>query len=208
MPAAQESLAVATATGNPTALSMGRYALGLVLKKSDPEQALPLFDEAARLAASVRNFWWEGIALMEAAATRAVHGDPAEAAAALIVVLDQWDRVGDWTQQWLNLRYVVRLLVRLGAERDAAVLHHCLLAAGKPSPLGAKQAAGLLDGPDGPRFAAAARRGPTVRRRGRRAGPRKSVGVRLTPGCMSPSTRLQTGTATLGPSRQHPREPR
>ena len=31
-------------------------------------------------------------------------------------MLDHWDRVGDWTQQWLNLRYVVRLLVRLGAE--------------------------------------------------------------------------------------------
>jgi hypothetical protein len=107
----------------------------------------------------VQNFWWEGIALMEAASTRAVHGDAAEAAAALVTVLDHWDRVGDWTQQWLNLRYVVRLLVRLGAEQDAAVLHHCLLVAGKPSPLGAKQAAGLLDGPDGPRFAAAARRG-------------------------------------------------
>ncbi len=62
----------------------------------------------------MQNFWWEGIALMEAAATRAVHGDPAEAAAAFVAVLDHWDRVGDWTQQWLNLRYVVRLLVRLG----------------------------------------------------------------------------------------------
>ena len=72
---------------------------------------------------------------MEAAATRAVHGDPAEAAAALVVVLDHWDRVGDWTQQWLNLRYVVRLLVRLGAEHEATMLHHSLLAAGKPSPL-------------------------------------------------------------------------
>jgi len=114
---------------------MGHYALGLVLKKSDPEQALQLLDEAARLAAAVRNSWWEGIALMEAAATRAVHGDPAEAAAAHMVVLDQWDRVGDRTQQWLNLRYIVRLLVRLGADREAAVLHRSLTAAGKPSPL-------------------------------------------------------------------------
>ena len=50
-------------------------------------------------------------------------------------MLDHWDRVGDWTQQWLNLRYVVRLLVRLGADEDAVVLHHSLVAAGKPSPL-------------------------------------------------------------------------
>ncbi len=147
VPAARECLEVATTTGNPTALSMGRYALGLVLKKSDPHRALALLDEAARLAASVHNFWWEGIALMEAAATRAVHGDPAEAAAALAVVLDHWDRVGDWPQQWLNLRYVVRLLVRVGAEEAAAVLHRCLLAAGKPSPLRAGSVAAVPPGP-------------------------------------------------------------
>ena len=132
---ATEALAVATTTGNPTALSMARYALGLVLKKTDPDQALALFDEAARLAASVRNFWWQGIALMEAAATRGVHADPESSVPAFVDVLDHWDRVGDRTQQWLNLRYVVRLLVRLGSDEDAVVLHHALLAAGKPSSL-------------------------------------------------------------------------
>jgi predicted ATPase/DNA-binding SARP family transcriptional activator len=134
--AARESLAVAEATANPTARSMARYALGLVLKKADPARALALFDEAGELAASVHNFWWYGIALMEAAATRAVHGDPAEAARALVTVLDHWERVGDSTQQWLNLRYVARLLQRVGAADDAAALHACLVAAGKPSPLG------------------------------------------------------------------------
>lgn len=135
LPAARESLQVAEATANPTALSMARYALGLVLKKSDPDPALALFDEASRLAASVRNFWWQGIALMEAAATRAVHGDPAAAVRGFVEVVDHWDRVGDETQQWLNLRYVVRLLARLGADEDAIVLHRSLVAAGKPSPL-------------------------------------------------------------------------
>jgi hypothetical protein len=115
---------------------MARYALGLVLKKSDPEAALAVFDQAGRLAASVRNFWWHGIAVMEAAATRAVHRDPIAAARAFVDVIDHWDRVGDQTQQWLNLRYIVRLLTRLGAHSDALVLHHSLTAAGKPSPLG------------------------------------------------------------------------
>ena len=161
MAAARESVEVAGTTGNPTALSMAHYALGLVLKKSAPERALEQFDEAAELAASVRNFWWYGIALMEAAATRAVHADPAVGAAALAAVLDHWDRVGDWTQQWLNLRYVVRLLVRLGADEDAVVLHHALVAAGKPSPLDARRldrAAATL-GEDG---FAAARRGSAL----------------------------------------------
>ena len=133
--AARESVSVADVTGNPTARSMARYALGLVGKKADPERSLALFDEAAGLAGQVHNFWWHGIAMMEAAATRAVHGDPAVAARAFVEVLDHWDRTGDWTQQWLNLRYVVRLLVRVGADAEAGDLHRCLVAAGKPSPL-------------------------------------------------------------------------
>ncbi|MDW5614996.1 AfsR/SARP family transcriptional regulator [Mycolicibacterium vanbaalenii] len=133
--AAQEAVQVADTTANPTARSMAGYALGLVLKKCEPEQALALFDEAAQSAASVRNFWWQGIAMMEAAATRAVHGDSARAAGEFIAVLEHWDRVGDWSQQWLNLRYVTRLLVRLGATEDAAALHCALVKAGKPSPL-------------------------------------------------------------------------
>jgi hypothetical protein len=157
--AADECLVVAESSGNPTAASMARYALGLVLKKADPDRALALFDEAAELGASVHNFWWQGIALMEAAATRAVHGEPVVAARAFVGVLDHWDRVGDRTQQWLNLRYVVRLLVRLAAQEDAVVLHHCLLAAGKPSPLDASRSSRLLDGPGGNVYAAAAARG-------------------------------------------------
>jgi predicted ATPase/DNA-binding SARP family transcriptional activator len=162
LPAAEESLRVARATANPTAESMARYALGLVLKKADPPRALALLDEAADLAASVRNSWWEGIALMEAAATRGVHGDPAVAARAFLDVIDQWDRVGDRTQQWLNLRYVVRLLVRIGAEQDAVTLHHYLLAAGRPSSLDASRAGRLLDGPGGERFGAAAAGGASM----------------------------------------------
>jgi len=141
--AAQESVLVAEETRNPTAKSMARYALGLVLKKSDPDRALTLFDEAAELAASVQNFWWHGIALMEGAATRAVHGDSASGARALIEVLDHWDRVGDWSQQWLNLRYVARFLVRVGAQDDAVALHFALVGAGRLSPLDPAQLAEL-----------------------------------------------------------------
>jgi predicted ATPase/DNA-binding SARP family transcriptional activator len=147
--AAEEALQVADGTANPTARSMGRYAVGLVLKKSDPDRALALFDEAAELAASVQNFWWHGIALMEAASTRGVHGDPARAASDFSEVLDHWDRVGDWSQQWLNLRYVTRFLNRVGAEDDAVTIHRALVRAGKQSPLSATQAATLDDVPGG-----------------------------------------------------------
>jgi len=135
VPAAQEALRVAGPTGNPTAQSMARYALGLVLKKSDPDRALALFDEAGELAASVRNFWWHGIALMEGAATRAVHGDPRRACRDFLGVLDHWERVGDWSQQWIALRYVARLLTRVDAVDAAVVLHAALCAARRSSPL-------------------------------------------------------------------------
>ncbi len=146
LPAAQEAMRVAETTANPTARSMAHYALGLVLKKSEPDRALALFDEAADMAASVQNFWWHGIAIMEAAATRGVHGDPVTAASDFVAVLDHWDRVGDWSQQWLNLRYVTRFLVRVGADDDAVALHHALVKAGKPSPLSAAE----VSDPSGP----------------------------------------------------------
>ncbi|GAA3057048.1 BTAD domain-containing putative transcriptional regulator [Pseudonocardia yunnanensis] len=160
--AAGECLRVAEAIANPTATSMAHYALGLVLKKSDPRRALALFDEAASRASYVHNYWWQGVALMEAAATRAIHDDVAAAAGAFVDVLDHWDRTGDRTQQWLNLRYIIRLLVRLDAEQEALMLHHYLMAVGKVSPLRDHQAGGLLDGPDGPRSRAAAALGSAM----------------------------------------------
>ncbi|GAA0944847.1 BTAD domain-containing putative transcriptional regulator [Pseudonocardia zijingensis] len=153
--AAQEAVRVAEPTANPTARSMARYALGLVLKKSDPDRALALFEEAGELASSVRNFWWHGIALMEAAATRAVHADPHRACQDFLGVLDHWERVGDWSQQWIALRYVVRLLARVGTAADAVALHAALLAAGRPSPLDAARLADLARALGEERYAAA-----------------------------------------------------
>jgi hypothetical protein len=51
--------------------------------------------------------------------------------------------VGDWSQQWLNLRYVTRFLVRVGADDDALALHRALVDAGKGSPLDAGDEARL-----------------------------------------------------------------
>ncbi|CAM4065382.1 Regulatory protein AfsR [Mycobacterium basiliense] len=143
--AGREAVEVAESTANPTTRSGAYFSLGFLLKKSEPARALALFDEAARLAGQAQNFWWYGIALMEAAATRGVHGDPREAARLFVEVLDHWDRVGDWSEMWISLRYVTRLLVRLGADEDALFLHFALLTAGKPSPLRATQLTALED---------------------------------------------------------------
>ncbi|WP_197419830.1 ATP-binding protein, partial [Mycobacterium gordonae] len=145
LPAAREGVEIAETTGNPTARSTAYFGLAFLLKRAEPGRALALFDEAASLAGDVQNFWWYGIALMEAAATRAVHGDPAAAAQLFDDVLDHWDRVGDWTELWISLRYVTKLLLRLGAGDDVAFLHWAQLKAGKVSPLHADQLSALQE---------------------------------------------------------------
>ncbi|ETZ99897.1 transcriptional regulator, winged helix family domain protein [Mycobacterium kansasii 824] len=145
IPAAQEAVGAADDTGNPTAQSMAYFALGYLLRRSEPERALALFDDSARLAADVQNFWVYGSALMEAAAIRAVYGDPRVAAQMFIGVLEHWERFADLTQQWLTLRYITRLLLRLGCREDAAVLYWAFVNAGKPVPLAAAQMAVLVD---------------------------------------------------------------
>ncbi len=144
---AQEAVHVADATGNPTARTVAYVGLGHVLKKSQPARALTLFAEAARLAETVQNSWWRGIALLEAASTRTMHGDPATAAQMFLEVLDDWDRQGDWTRQWISLRYITRMLVRLGADDDALMLHCAVIKAGKPAPLREARLRVLLERP-------------------------------------------------------------
>ncbi len=145
VPAAQEAITVAESVQNPTAQAMAYFALGYLLRKSEAERALALFDEAARLAADVQNFWVYGSAMMEAAAIRALYGDPAAAAQMIIAVLEHWERFGDTTAQWLTLRYVARFLVRLGRHDDAAFLYWAFVNADKPSPLTSEQIAALED---------------------------------------------------------------
>jgi hypothetical protein len=123
------------------------------LKKSEPDRALVLFDRAARLAGDVQNFWWFGIALMEGAATRAVHGDPVEAAPMLVEVLNHWERVGDWVEQWVALRYITRFLARLGSADDALFLQRVIVNAGKPAPLHRAQVDALVGSLDAEQLA-------------------------------------------------------
>ncbi len=71
-----------------------------------------------------------------------------------IEVLDHWDRVADWAEQWVSLRYITRLLARLGADDDALFLHCALLQAGKDSPLRPEQLDALVGRVGDDRFGA------------------------------------------------------
>lgn len=93
LPAARDAVNIAESTGNPTARSWPtlRWATCSIERN---QSATALCDAAAELAATMQNFFHSGTALMSAAATRALCGDPVVAAQMLIELLDQWDRVG------------------------------------------------------------------------------------------------------------------
>ena len=160
---AEEALAVARGSGgNPTAVCLGLLGVGRALRGKDPAAALALLDESAEVAASVRNRWFYAFARMYAAATHGMHSDPVVAANAFLEVLDVWDRLGDWSQQWLSLLYVTRLLIRVGADAEAVTLHHALVAAAKPAPFDADRLAALAGSLGAERFETAARWGSAM----------------------------------------------
>ncbi|MCJ7781776.1 MAG: winged helix-turn-helix domain-containing protein [Acidimicrobiia bacterium] len=125
--AATKALAIARETGNPTALSFSLYAKGLAVKHQSPPEAVAMFEEAVRMADSVGNDWFSGIARMELASTRTSHGDMDRGFQEFSGVIDHWHRVGDATQLRLSWRYLVRALADVGLPNEAAMLTGALL---------------------------------------------------------------------------------
>jgi predicted ATPase/DNA-binding SARP family transcriptional activator len=126
--AADQALLGARRSGNPTAIAFSLYARGLASKTMAPLEAIVMFEEAVRVAASVGNDWFGGVARMELASTRASHGDRNVGLKQLSEVIDHWHRVGDDTQLRLTWRYLVNALVRDGLPDEAAVLVGALVA--------------------------------------------------------------------------------
>ncbi len=129
LPQAQEALEVAKQTQNPSAMAMAVCAIGRALKTADPQRALTYFEQAHKIAAPVQNNWLTGVARLETAAVRAEHDDPATAARLLLDVLDHWSQGGPGVgaQHWYTIRYVARLLKRVGADADAEILRRALV---------------------------------------------------------------------------------
>ncbi len=125
--AAAKALALARETGNPTALSFSLYASGLAVKHRSPAEAVAMFEEAVRMADSVGNSWFGGIARMELASTKAAHDDLRGGFHDFAGVIDHWHRVGDATQLRLAWRYLVTALAHVGLPNEAAILSGALL---------------------------------------------------------------------------------
>jgi predicted ATPase/DNA-binding SARP family transcriptional activator len=125
--AATLALAVAREIRNPTLLAFSLYANGLAVKHREAPEAISMFEEAVRMADSVANDWFGGIARMELASTRTGHGNLRGGFQDFASVIDHWHRAGDDTQLRFTWRYLVRALSDVGLPDDAAILSGALL---------------------------------------------------------------------------------
>jgi predicted ATPase/DNA-binding SARP family transcriptional activator len=121
-PAAEEALAAARASANPTAIAMARFAEGEAFADADPARAAAALDEARRRAGEVGNRFVAGTALTALVALRGRHGPPEEALALFRDAVGHWRATPNRTLLVTTLRNLVVLLARTGRDEPAAAL--------------------------------------------------------------------------------------
>jgi tetratricopeptide (TPR) repeat protein len=141
--AAHRGRSVAAASGSPHLVAWADYALSEVLADAEPEQAMAALSAALVMARTSGSRFIESVALVSAASLRARHGDPGEALDLFAAAVQQWQRTGNWTQQWTTLRNVIDLFVRLAADEPAAVLYAAMRSSPSAAPLFGSDAARL-----------------------------------------------------------------
>jgi predicted ATPase/DNA-binding SARP family transcriptional activator len=92
---AEESLQLATTTGNPSLLSMAYLAHGFARREADPLLAIDYLRRAATLAESVESTWTTSIARGELAVLLALHGNTTEAIELVGDLFQGFRRAGD-----------------------------------------------------------------------------------------------------------------
>ncbi|MAT06054.1 MAG: hypothetical protein CL424_13530 [Acidimicrobiaceae bacterium] len=120
---ADEALALAETTGNPTALASALYASGLAVEDAHPDLAAALLRRAVTHGDAGGNRWIGAFARTELVSLAGRSGDLDVALADASSVIDTWYRAGDWANQWLTLRQVAGVFARRGELHHAAVLH-------------------------------------------------------------------------------------
>jgi predicted ATPase/DNA-binding SARP family transcriptional activator len=125
---------LATGIGNPTTVAWSDYALGEALLDQQPDRAREALDRAVVAGRAAGNRFVLGVALVSAASLHARHGDPHQASHLFDEAIDYWSQAGTWTQQWITLRNVVDLLIRLDAAGPAAVIYGAVTTSSTATP--------------------------------------------------------------------------
>ena len=132
-------------TADAVAIAWARYAAGEARLETEPDVAVTLIEDALARAETLTDRYLTGVALVSAASLRGRHGDPHRALPLFAEVMRRWHTAGDWTHQWTTVRNVIELLVRIGADEPAAVLHGALAGRATSTPTFGADAA-RLDG--------------------------------------------------------------
>lgn len=139
--AAEEGMALAVSTDNPTSISWSRVGIGSAELLSDPAEAARSFSAASRLASTVRNHWVQGMAMagLVCALRRQERID--QARHLLTEVVDLWGRANATGQLWRACQEAILLLAAQGEREPAArLLAHLDLADHAPPMLPDDQA--------------------------------------------------------------------
>lgn len=119
------------------------YAEGEALAEADPAAAIAALDRALAEAAHCGARFITGVAGLTRAGLQVRHGDVDEALPGIVDLMHEWRHSGARVQQWITLRTVVEVLVRLGDLRDAAVILGGVLASDSATEAAAADAARL-----------------------------------------------------------------
>jgi ATP/maltotriose-dependent transcriptional regulator MalT len=131
--AAAEARRDAEASGNHTVRAWALYSAGEALLDRDPEQAAALLEQAIDVACRVDRRFIEGVALVSLASVHGRLGQTQRGLELFRETVAHWRSLGVYTQQLTTLRNLVELLVRVGADEPAAVLHGAVTAGVTPS---------------------------------------------------------------------------
>ena len=117
-----ELVARAEQSASPSASSWAWYVAGEVRAETDVEGALVAYSAAIEWGEKADSRLVVMLARSSSVALAACSGVPTAALEQFRQILEQWERMGNELAEWWVLRYLVVLLDRLGAARDAAVL--------------------------------------------------------------------------------------
>ncbi|MBW3603660.1 MAG: AfsR/SARP family transcriptional regulator [Actinobacteria bacterium] len=126
--AAEQMLATAHRDDDHAATAWALYCLAEALADIDPPRAMAIAEQTLTRSRALDERFLTGVALVTVASLHARHGDATLAVPLFREIVDRWHRAGNWTQQWIAARSIVGLLVRLGANEQAATLHGALSA--------------------------------------------------------------------------------
>ena len=130
---AEQLSAAAAASGNHHVRAWALYCRGETLLDTDPSAAAPLLEAAIAAGRGVEGRLPEGVAMVSLASLRTRTGDQTRAVELFAEVIALWRQLGDWTHQITTLRNLVELLVGLGLDEPAAVLHGAVGGMSPPS---------------------------------------------------------------------------